>query len=105
VRAAYWALVDDDPDSIDVVFIDTLAAAMSASVSSPDAMAAATSTLTAITRQEQSEDRRCAVVAVHHMPVSGEARLRGGGQLQGASRYDDPRHMQARRFHGQGGEE
>lgn len=85
VRAAYWALVDDDPDPIDVVFIDTLAAAMSASDSSPDAMAAATSTLTAITRHGQSEDRGCTVVAVHHTPVSGEARLRGGGQLQGAA--------------------
>jgi RecA-family ATPase len=85
VRAAYWALVDDDPDSIDVVFIDTLAAAMSASDSSPDAMAAATSTLIAITRHGQYEDSGCAVVAVHHTPVSGEARLRGGGQLQGAA--------------------
>jgi RecA-family ATPase len=85
VRAAYWALVDDDPDPIDVVFIDTLAAAMSASDSSPDAMAAATSTLTAITRHGQSEDSGCAIVAVHHTPVSGEARLRGGGQLQGAA--------------------
>jgi hypothetical protein len=81
VRAASWEMDTE----INVVFIDTLAAAMSASDSSPDAMAAATATMANLTRHGHSDGQGVAVVAIHHTPVSGEPRLRGGGQLQGAA--------------------
>lgn len=67
---------------IDVVVIDTLAACMSASDSSPDAMGAAVRELNAVVSPADGESRT--VIVVHHSPVSGEARMRGGGQLHGA---------------------
>lgn len=74
------------PTGIDLVIIDTLAAAMSASDSSPDAMAAVVATLSRtqrVLRDAWGEAPHVAVV--HHTPASGEARLRGGGQLLGAA--------------------
>ena len=75
-------------DSIEVVVIDTLAAAMSVSDSSPDGMARAVFNLTDATRCGNFHDGEtfgCTVIAIHHTPVSGEKRMRGGGQLQAAA--------------------
>jgi RecA-family ATPase len=81
VRAAAWKLGDE----IHVVVVDTLAAAMSASDSSPEAMARAVNNLTGTVRSGNLDGIGCTVIVVHHSPVSGEQRLRGGGQLQGAA--------------------
>ncbi|WP_417426255.1 AAA family ATPase [Hoeflea sp.] len=75
-------------DTIEVVVIDTLSAAMSASDSSPDGMAKAVHNLTDTARcgnLYEGDQFGCTVVAIHHTPVSGATRLRGGGQLQAAA--------------------
>jgi len=75
-------------DSIEVVVIDTLSAAMSVSDSSPDGMARAVFNLTDATRcgnRHDGDTFGCTVVVVHHTPVSGAMRMRGGGQLQAAA--------------------
>lgn len=81
VRVAARAMREE----IDVVFIDTLAAAMSGADSDPSAMARAVNALTDTTRNGNDEAEGCAVVVVHHTTLSGETRMRGGGQLQGAA--------------------
>lgn len=75
-------------NTIDAVVIDTLAAAMSASDSSPDGMARAVHNLTDAARcgnLHEGDQFGCTVIVVHHTPVSGEKRMRGGGQLQAAA--------------------
>ncbi|MFG1399904.1 AAA family ATPase [Roseixanthobacter pseudopolyaromaticivorans] len=79
-----------------LVVIDTLAAAMSASDSSPDAMAAVVSTINRsqrVVRDEWGEAPH--IMLLHHTPASGEARLRGGGQLLGTA--DITLHVSQRR--------
>lgn len=75
-------------DSIEIVVIDTLAAAMSVSDSSPDGMARAVFNLTDAARcgnLQEGGQFGCTVIVVHHTPVSGEKRMRGGGQLQASA--------------------
>lgn len=88
LRAIVRAAGIDLGDTIDVVFVDTLAASMSASDSNPEAMARAVWNLNEAARfgnYDETGEFGCAVVVVHHSPVSGEQRMRGGGQLQGAA--------------------
>ncbi|TWB19499.1 AAA domain-containing protein [Rhizobium sp. ERR 1071] len=82
IRAASYHFPDEY--GAEVVIVDTLAAAMSASDSNPDAMHRAVNSLTDAVRHGNPEGL-CSVVVVHHSPISGEARMRGAGQLQGAA--------------------
>jgi len=86
LRAIIRAASQSFPDEYgaEVVIVDTLAAAMSASDSNPEAMHRAVNSLTDAVRNGNPE-AHCSVVVVHHSPVSGEARMRGAGQLQGAA--------------------
>jgi len=82
VRTASQSFPDEY--GAEVVIIDTLAAAMSASDSNPEAMHRAVNSLTDAVRYGNPEVN-CSVIVVHHTPVNGEARMRGAGQLQGAA--------------------
>jgi hypothetical protein len=82
-RSANHVFEDNDGD-VDVMVIDTLAAAMSASDSDPNAMAKAVGNIIDVSRNGNREGFPITVIVVHHSPVSGEARMRGAGQLQGA---------------------
>ncbi|TWF53316.1 AAA family ATPase [Neorhizobium alkalisoli] len=86
LRAVIRTASQSFPDEYgaEVVIIDTLAAAMSASDSNPEAMHKAVNSLTDAVRHGNPE-AHCSVIVVHHSPVSGEARMRGAGQLQGAA--------------------
>ena len=94
VRAAYWLSLESDTE-IDVVIIDTLSAAMSGSDSDPSTMAKVVENLVDVQRNGIGDGDGCQVIVVHHTPVSGEARMRGAGNLLGAA--DMTCHVTAKR--------
>jgi len=71
-------------DDVDLVIIDTLASAMSASDSSPEAMARAVHSLTDAARSGNPEGG-CAILVVHHSGASDVKRMRGATQLHAAA--------------------
>ncbi|MDQ0317363.1 AAA family ATPase [Amorphus orientalis] len=80
VRSACLSL----DDTIDLVVIDTLAAAMSGSDSNPEAMARAVHALNDAARWG-NPDVPCTVLVVHHSGASDEKRMRGATQLHAAA--------------------
>jgi len=86
LRAIVRTASQSFPDEFgaEIVIIDTLAAAMSASDSNPEAMHKAVNSLTDALRYGNPFSD-CSVIVIHHSPVSGEARMRGAGQLQAAA--------------------